>query len=80
MGNDMIVSLCKIYELNNFCAFFFRWLLFLTFKDLVNRHYANCVHLIIHADIKVDFHCLARFLLRTLTHVNFNHVNKTEAR
>ena len=23
MGNDMIVSLCKIYELNSFCAFFF---------------------------------------------------------
>ena len=30
--------------------------------------------------MKVDFHCLTRFWLRTLTHVNFDHVNKTEAR
>ena len=49
MGNDMLVSLCKIYELSNFCAFFFADSSSSLFKHLVNRHYPNCVDLIIHA-------------------------------
>ena len=30
--------------------------------------------------LKVDFPALTRFWIRTVTHVNFNHVNKIEAR